>query len=351
VRQMLTFALAKVDKSAIIEVVRLKTVAMKSRPKIVNMLYGAQDYVSGEELAKELGISRTAVWKQIRELKNEDFIIEAKPGLGYKIIAYPDRLLPIIVEKGLTTSVMGRNIYYYQTLDSTNSLARSLAQEGAVEGSLVIAEEQVGGRGRCGRRWVSPKGVNILASIILRPNILPHQIPQLAILGTVSVAGSIHKVAVIEAELRWPNEILLNNKRVGGILIEFSAELDRVNFVILGIGINVNFDLSEFPELAGEATSLWMETGVKVSRVELLQILLEQIENNYTLLTGGKFHQLWQRWNTLCWGIGKWVQVASVGGKQSGILKGMDENGCVIIARIDGERRIAMSGDVSLKAD
>lgn len=332
------------------KVVRLKTVTMKNKLKIANMLYGAQDYISGEELAKGLGISRTAVWKQIRELKNEDFIIEAKPRLGYKIVSYPDKLLPIIVEKGLRTSVIGRNIYYYQTLDSTNSLAKSLAQEGVVEGSLVIAEEQVGGRGRCGRRWVSPKEVNILASIILRPNILPHQIPQLAILGAVSVADSIRKMTGIEAELRWPNEILLANKRVGGILTEFSAELDRVDFVILGIGINVNFDLSEFPELAGEATSLGMETGVKVSRVELLRILLEQIENNYRLLTEGKFYRIWQRWNTLCWGLGKWVQVVSAGGKQSGILRGMDDSGCLIIAKVDGERRIAMSGDVSLKA-
>lgn len=323
---------------------------MRSKLKIVNMLYGAEDYVSGEELAKGLGISRTAVWKQIRELKKADFVIEAKPRLGYKIVSYPDKLLPIIVEKGLRTSVIGRNIYYYQSLGSTNTVAKSLAEEGAVEGSLIIAEEQESGRGRCGRRWVSPKGVNILASIILRPNILPHQTPQLAILGAVSVADSVRKMTGMEAELRWPNEILLNNKRVGGILTEFSAELDRVDFVILGIGINVNFDLSEFPELAGEATSLWMETRIKVSRIELLQILLEQIENNYTLLTGGKFHRLWQRWHILCWGIGKWVQVASVGGKQSGILKGMDDSGCLIIARVDGERRIAMSGDVSLKA-
>lgn len=322
---------------------------MKSKLKILNMLYGAQDYISGEELAKGLGISRTAVWKQIRELKNEDFIIEAKPRLGYKIASYPDKLLPIIIEKGLKTFVIGRNIYYYQTLNSTNSLARSLAQEGVVEGSLVVAEEQVSGRGRCGRRWVSPKGVNILASMILRPNILPHQVPRFAILGAVSVADSIRKMTGIEAKLRWPNEILLNNKRVGGILTEFGAELDRVDFVILGIGINVNFDLSEFPELAGEATSLWMETGVKVSRVELLQILLEQIENNYTLLTGDKFYRLWQRWNSLCWGVGKWVQITSAEGKLSGILKGMDDSGCLIIAKVDGERKIAMGGDVSLK--
>ncbi|MCL0094528.1 biotin--[acetyl-CoA-carboxylase] ligase [Dehalococcoidales bacterium] len=338
---MLTLTLTKVDKT------NYNSVAMESKFRIVNMLH--QEYISGEELAKRLDVSRTAVWKQIQELKKADFVIEAKPRLGYKIVSYPDKLLPIMIEKGLRTSIIGRSIYYYQTIDSTNSLAKKLAQEGAVEGSLVVAEEQVAGRGRCGRCWVSPKGVNILASIILRPNILPHQMPQLAILGAISVADSIGKKTGLNTELRWPNEILVNNKRVGGILTEFGAELDRVDFVILGIGINVNFDLAEFPELAGEATSLWMETGVKVSRIELLQILLEQIENNYTLLTEGKFHQLWQRWNSLCWGRDKWVQVASTEGKESGILKGMDESGCLILARVDGERRIAMSGDVSLR--
>lgn len=322
---------------------------MKSKLKIVDMLYGAQDYISGEELARELGISRTGVWKQVQELKHADFIIEAKPRLGYRILSYPDKLLPIIVEKGLKTSVMGRSIYYYQSLGSTNSVAKSLAQEGVAEGSLIIAEEQVSGRGRCGRRWVSSEGDNILASIILRPDILPHQVPRVTILGAVAVAGSIRELTGIETELRWPNEILLNDKRIGGILTEFDAELDRVNFVILGIGINVNFDPSEFPELAGKATSLSMETGAKVSRVELLQVLAEQIESNYKLLTGGKFDLIMERWDALCWHLGKWVQVDSVVGKESRLLRGIDDNGSLVIAREGGERRIAMSGGVSLK--
>ncbi len=322
---------------------------MKNKLKITNILYGAQEYISGEVLAKRLGVSRTAVWKQIQKIKNEDFIIETKPRLGYKIVSYPDKLLPIMVDKGLKTSLIGRNIYYYQTLDSTNSLAKRLAQEGATEGSLIIAEEQSGGRGRHGRRWISPKGASILASIILRPNILPHQVTQLAILGAVSVADSITQVTGMKAELRWPNEVLLNNKRVAGILTEFGAELDEVNFVILGIGINVNFALTEFPEVADEATSLSTETGGRVSRVELLQILLEQIENNYGLLKEGKFHQICQRWNALCWNLGKWVQATSVDSRQGGILKGIDDSGCLIMVRTDGEKRIAMSGGISIK--
>ena len=322
---------------------------MNTRLKIINMLYEAEDYISGEELGKGLGISRTAVWKQLREVKREGFIIEAKPRLGYRIVSYPDKLLPIILEKGLTTSVMGRNIYYYQSVGSTNSLAKSLAKEGAIEGSLVVAEEQVSGRGRCGRGWISPKGANILASIIFRPSILPDQVPRMAILGAVSVADSIFKLTGIKAQIRWPNEILLNDKKVGGILTEFSAELDRVDFVILGIGINVNFDLSGFPELATEATSISMETGAKASRTEFLQIILQQIESNYTLLIQDKFHLIRERWNALCWRLGKWVGGDWAGDEQGGILKGIDDSGCLIIDKVDGEQRIAMSGDVQLK--
>ena len=323
---------------------------MKSKHEIIDSLYGAQEYISGEVLAKRLGVSRTAVWKQIRGLKNDDFIIETKPKLGYRIVSYPDKLLPIMVERGLRTSLIGRNIRHYQTVDSTNSLAKSLAQGGAPEGSLIVAEEQSGGRGRCGRHWISPSGSSILASIILRPEISPYRMPQLAILGAVSAADSIIKMTGIEAKLRWPNEVLINNKRVGGILIEFGGELDEVNFAVLGIGINVNFDPAEYPELAGEATSLSIEAGEKIPRVELLQLLLEQIENNYTLLKEGKFQRVWQRWNTLCWGLDKWVQVASGESKQTGRLKGIDDSGCLIIVRVDGEKRIAMSGDISLKA-
>jgi BirA family biotin operon repressor/biotin-[acetyl-CoA-carboxylase] ligase len=156
-------------------------------------------------------------------------------------------------------------------------------------------------------------------------------------------------VTGVRAELRWPNEILLNNKKVGGILTEFDAELDRVNFVILGIGINVNLDPSAFPELAGEATSLSMETGAKVSRLELLQVLLEQIESGFRLLVGGEFDLIKERWHALGWGLGKQVQVDSAAGKESGLLRGIDDNGSLVIAKGGGEMKIAMSGDALLK--
>ncbi len=290
------------------------------------------------------------MWKQVREIRNQDFVIETKPGSGYRIVSSPDRLLPIIVEKGLKTSFVGRNIYYYQSIDSTSSLAKRLAQEGAPEGSLVIAEEQFGGRGRRGRRWISPKGASILATVILRPDILPHEVPRLTILGALSIADSIRQVTGMESELRWPNEVLLNNKRVGGILTEFDAELDKVNSAMIGMGINVNFDPAEFPELANETTSLSVEVGGKVSRVELLQVLLEQIEDNYNLLRGGNFHQIVGRWNSHCWGLGKRVQVISGDTRKIGILRGTDDSGCLVMTTEGGEARIAMSGDISVKA-
>lgn len=322
---------------------------MKSKLKILDMLYGAEGYISGEELAGRLGVSRTAVWKQIQELVREGFVVEAKPRLGYKVVSYPDRLLPVMLRRGLATSVIGRDIYYYQRINSTNLMARSLAEKGAIEGSVVIAEEQVEGRGRCGRHWVSPQGVNILASVILRPRVLPHQVSWFAILGALSVADSIRRLTGLEVELRWPNEVLLNSRRVGGVLVEFDAELDRVDFVILGIGLNVNFDLAGSPELVGEATSLSYEAGVCVSRLALLRTLLEQIEGNYRLLGEGKFHLIAERWNNLCWHRDKWVHIAREGGGQGGFLRGIDDNGYLIISNVDGETRVPMDGDALVK--
>jgi len=321
-----------------------------NRLKIAEILCNTQEYVSGEVLAKKLGISRTAVWKQIQKIRNDDFIVETKRKVGYKIVSRPDKLLPALVERGLKTTLVGRKIYYYQTVDSTNSLAKNLAQEGVPEGSLVIAEEQLGGRGRRGRHWLSPKGASILASLILRPDIVPHQVPEMAVLGALSVAESINCITGIRAELRWPNEVLLNNKRVAGVLTEFGAELDEVSFVILGMGINVNLTLTEFAELAAEATSLSIESGGQVSRLELLQILLEQIEQNYVLLKNGKFSEICQRWNAICWHPGERVRVVSPEGSRSGVLQGIDDNGCLVIIEADGESKIAMSGDISVKA-
>ncbi|MCL4440330.1 MAG: biotin--[acetyl-CoA-carboxylase] ligase, partial [Firmicutes bacterium] len=306
--------------------------------------------------ARGLGISRTAVWKQIQGLRDGDFIIEAKPRSGYRIISYPDKLLPLMVEKGLRTAAVGRKIYYYQSLDSTNLLARSFAEEGTPEGSLVLTEEQVNGKGRCGRDWVSPKGVNILASVILRPNIVPRQVPVMAVLGAVSVVESIRQVTGLEAKYRWPHEVVVGDKKVAGVLTEFGAELDRVNFVVLGLGINVNFDLTAFPGLASGATtsgatSLWMESRVKVSRVKLLQALLERIESNYHLLKGNKFHLPWSLWGGHFWRLGTWVQAVLAGDKHSGVLKRADDTGCLILAEVDGERMVPMSGDASLTTD
>ncbi|MFC1871466.1 biotin--[acetyl-CoA-carboxylase] ligase [Chloroflexota bacterium] len=321
---------------------------MRNIRRVAGRLWDNKQYISGEELGKELAISRTAVWKQIRAMQDEGFVIDARPGLGYRLISCPDKLLPFLVEKQLNTSVIGRNIYYYSSVDSTNSVASDLAGKGSADGSVVITEEQAGGKGRFGRHWVSPRQTNILISIILRPNLLPHQVPRLAMLGAVSVADSIRKLTGLEIRLKWPNEILLQEKKVGGILTEFNAEMDKVDFVILGIGINVNFDLSEFQGLSTLATSLSHEAGAKISRLELLQILLEEVDTNYKILFGEGLTRLVERWNTICWGSGEEVEVDSGEGKRGGILKRIDENGRLVIAGVDTEQVFAVGEGVSL---
>src|SRR3990172_3576194 len=230
------------------------------------------DYTSGTEIGKDLDLSRTAVWKHIEGLRKAGYNIEAVPSFGYKLVGSPDILTHTEIDAGLKTRYIGKNIHAFSLTDSTNTKAFELAMHGAPEGSLVVAESQRKGKGRLGRRWESPKEVNIYTSIILRPRISPSSASQITLLAAVAAARAIEKTTKILPDIKWPNDLLIRGKRVPEILMELDSEADMVNFIVLGIGIDVNMEPTSLPpDVANVATSLKNETGKRLERGPIIQ--------------------------------------------------------------------------------
>ena len=222
----------------------------------------APGFVSGEEMSRHLGVTRTAIWKRVGTLKNSGYNIEASRRLGYRLLQSPDLLSPAEVRPFLRTRWIGKTIHYFRTVDSTNAQAYQLALRGAGEGEIVVAESQEKGRGRLGRRWFSPPFRNLYLSVILRPKIPPHQAPLITLMAAVATAEAIEKTSGLHPMMKWPNDLLMKGRKLAGLLNEIHSETDRVHFVILGIGVNLNTDERAFSkEIRDIATSLKRETG------------------------------------------------------------------------------------------
>jgi len=245
--------------------------------KILDFLRKKQEYVSGEEMSARLEISRQALWKHIQQLKDTGYEIVAVPHLGYKLVSSPDRLFPSEISCGLHTKFIAKKIYYFDSVSSTMDKAESLALQGATEGTVVLAETQTKGRGRLGRQWSSPKYKGIYLSLILKPAATPQQAPILTLLAAISVAEAIKEYCGLEVKIKWPNDVLAKDKKIGGILTELNAEMDATRFVVIGIGLNVNNDKQTL--MAG-ATSLKEQMQQEISRVGLLQELFRKLESN-----------------------------------------------------------------------
>jgi len=235
--------------------------------------------VSGEALSAQLGVTRTAVWKHIGTLRKLGYIIDSVPSRGYCLVSSPDLLLPSEILEHLNPIRLGKPLHYFTEVDSTNLLAFRMAEDGAGEGTTVVAERQFKGKGRLGRVWASPEGVNLYCSIVLRPAIRPTTAPQLTFISVVAVARAIERLCGLTPRIKWPNDLLLNGKKVAGLLNEMSAETDSVNFVILGIGVNLNMRHEQFPaDLRHPATSLMLEYGQPVDRTLFARFLFEEID-------------------------------------------------------------------------
>jgi BirA family biotin operon repressor/biotin-[acetyl-CoA-carboxylase] ligase len=318
------------------------------KEKILNLLRSTRSgFISGEELARRCGISRTMVWKHIKSLEREGFGIEAVPSQGYKITTLPDILRQGDIRTGLKTRVIGKAIHLLPEVASTNTLAMELAANGTPEGTVVIAEMQTNGRGRLGRTWISPKG-NLYLSVVLRPNIPMHKAPLVTLMGAVAVATAIRKTCGLEAGIKWPNDILVSGKKVSGLLTEMSAEQDRIRHIVLGIGIDVNMEMGELPpEVRSFTTTLSTEANVKINRTVLLQQLLRDLEVWYQNFLKHDVDIL-EEWNKLNMTIGKRVAVSGTGESLAGLAQGIDNEGRLIVRLDDGAIRTVAAGDVTI---
>jgi len=304
-------------------------------------------FVSGEEISRELNVSRTAIWKRMKSLRASGYEIEASRRLGYRLIRSPDLLTPSEIKPLLKTKRLGKVIHYFRSIGSTNAEAYRLALRGASEGEVVIAESQEKGRGRLGRNWFSPPLLNLYLSVILRPPIPPHQASLMTLMAAVATAQGIEEFSGLHPVIKWPNDILVKNRKVAGLLNEIHSETDRIHFLILGIGVNLNMDGRMFSkEIRDVATSLKMEMGKAISRKDFVRRLLEILEKWYEvfLKEGGK--AILEAWKERAQIRGKQVKVSSFGETLVGRAIDVDSEGRLILETETGEQRRVVAGDV-----
>lgn len=308
------------------------------------------EYVSGEELCKSLDVTRTAVWKHIQALREDGYEIDARPRTGYQLAGVPDRLYPEEIRDGLTTRFIGRKVYYCPSVSSTNDLARELAVKGSGDGSLVVAEEQIGGKGRLGRGWYSPRYKGIWFSLILRPPVNPAEASQVTMMAAVALASAVREETGIEVGIKWPNDLLAEGKKLCGILTELSAEMDRINHLVVGVGLNVNQDPEDFQEeVRGTATSLKVEAGRAVARVKLLQASLAEFERWYTIWLAQGFSPILARWKEMTVTLNRPVRIHTLNKSWDGWAEDVDKDGALLLRLPGGELQRVVSGEVSLR--
>ena len=290
-----------------------------------------EDWTSGEELSLRLKMSRAAVWKHIAGLRKDGYEIEAATRKGYQLKSAPSLLLPAEIRDGLKTSVWGkREIVYHPETASTNTDAKILATQGAPEGTVVIAEHQTRGRGRLGRNWYSPRSRGVYISIIIRPHLSLQDAPVLTPLTAVVMAEALTEVTGLEVLLKWPNDIMVSGKKIGGILTEIGSEMDRIDFAVIGLGLNVH--RSAFPEdLEGKATSIALETAGRISRASLVRSYLGKLEMVYEQQKRLGSGPLLKRYKVLTAVVGKEVTVDSGGRRLSGRVRDLDEHGALLV--------------------
>ncbi|MFO7831743.1 MAG: biotin--[acetyl-CoA-carboxylase] ligase [Desulfuromonadaceae bacterium] len=305
------------------------------------------EVISGADLSLNLGVSRTAIWKHINQLREEGYSIEAVPAQGYKLSVRPDVLLPAAIEVGLDTLRVGRQIEFHTRIDSTNVRAQILAEQGAPEGSAVVADCQTAGRGRMGRPWGSPAGVNVYTSIILRPELALSEATQLTFLAAVAVARALERCCGVRVSVKWPNDILLNGKKIAGLLNELNAETEGIHFVVLGIGVNLNMERDQFPaDLRYPATSILLETGKRVDRVEFVRTLFSEMDTLYNMLLERGFVPIRLAWEALFDLVGTTVEVDTGSTPVCGTVEGIAEDGALLLASGTGPSIPIYSGDV-----
>jgi BirA family biotin operon repressor/biotin-[acetyl-CoA-carboxylase] ligase len=307
--------------------------------------------VSGAELSQKLGVTRAAVWARIEELRRLGYEIEASPHRGYQLLNDPDLLLAddLFARLG-RTEVVGRDIRVFEQTTSTNDVVEKLARDGAKEGAVVFAESQTKGRGRLGRNWISPARKGLWFSVLLRPDLRPQETTQLTVAAATALWRAIHEQTGLRPEIKWPNDMLIRGRKTAGILTELSAELDRVKYVILGIGVDVNLAAGEFPaELRKTVTSLKIELGEPVSRPELATAILRELDRDYARVCAGQFTAVADEWEEHCTTIGRHVTIQIGDRRVRGRAESLDADGALLLRTEHGHLERIIGGDVTLE--
>jgi len=303
--------------------------------------------ISGARIAREIGVSRSTVWRWIEQLREVGVRVKGRPHTGYFLERVPDILTPELLRTKLKGSLFGKRIYHFFRTDSTNRVGMELGYAGEPEGVVILAEEQSAGRGRAGRSWHSERGTGIYVTLLLRPKISPVQAPLLTMMAGLSAHAAIQARTGLQVDLKWPNDLMLNGKKLGGILTEMYSDTTLVRFVIVGIGINVNQE--KFPgELSTMATSLRAETGKNESRLELLARLLREFESDYNrFLREGASSVTARFTKASSYAVGKRVRVANGAESFTGVTAGLAPEGLLQVEREDGQVVTVIAGDVT----
>jgi len=328
------------------------------RYKVLEVLRNNPDsFVSGEFLSAKLGITRTMIWKHIRALRDEGYVIHSSSGKGYMLEYVPDVLNVFEIKYGLNTKYLGSEVHCLNTVDSTNIYAKKIANEGCKDGALVVAETQVSGKGRMGRTWESKDKKGIWMSIVLKPEILPSRIQIITLAASVAVVRGIKKVTGIDTGIKWPNDIISNGKKVCGILTEMSSEPDRVNYIVLGIGINVNHDAADFnDEIRHRAASLKMlkssdsDTPVEnIRRSDLIKAILTELEHLYENIKNGRTDVVLSQWRGASLTLGKEIKVLSGDCEYRGTALDITDDGKLVFRDMNDLIHELVAGDISIR--
>lgn len=305
------------------------------------LLERADSWVSGEEIASELDVTRAAIWKQVQSLRASGFDIKSSTNRGYRLEAPPDLLDPGLIRRGLKAHAIGKNIHCHGSVDSTNAIAKELART-CEDGTVVLADMQRQGKGRIGRSWSSPVG-GVWMSVVLKPKIAPAHAGRINIIASLAVASAISKLYGLDAKIKWPNDITVEDRKLGGILTEIGAEMDQIEYAVVGMGINANLDVRQFPP-EWNATSLQHMLGREVSRVELIQQLLFEIERYYKEIHSS-YQEIHSEWCNRSSTLGRFVRIKSHSEEFEGTAISLDQDGALILRLPEGEIRRVLVGD------
>jgi BirA family biotin operon repressor/biotin-[acetyl-CoA-carboxylase] ligase len=318
----------------------------QSEELVLSFLAEAGDeFVSGEAISDKLGLTRAAVWKHVEALRAQGYRIEAVPAKGYRLAGIPDRLTPLELRPLLNTHDLGQTLHHFEVIGSTNDHARELAEEGAGHGEVVIAESQTGGRGRRGRPWSSPPGRNVYLSAILRPDLPPSRAPELTLLTSVAICDALRQ-ADVPAEIKWPNDLLVHGRKIAGILTELASEPEKVHWVVVGVGINVNATEADFPDdLKAIATSVRIERGAPAPRALFVAACLTALEGWLDRHAEEGFAPIREAWRARSGTLGRDVTVKTGAQDVTGRAEDIDEAGALLVRTERGLERI-LSGDV-----